>query len=86
MTVLGARLWTCSEKCFPQVPREQGRRETWECGLTEMCIACEVLVAATSQKNFIIKIECFFLLDALLSSVHCGLLLLCYIFAFFVSF
>lgn len=29
VTVLGSHLWACSEKCFPQVPREQGRRETW---------------------------------------------------------
>lgn len=61
-------------------------RETWECDLTEITIACEVLVAAMSQKNFIIKIKCFFLLGALLSPIHCVLLLLCYIFVFFVSF
>lgn len=58
----------------------------WECGLTEMCIAYEVFVAAMPQKSFIVKIECFFLLGALLSPLHCVLLLLCYIFVFFVSF
>lgn len=49
-------------------------------------IACEVLVAAMSQKSFIIKIKCFFLLGALLSPIHCVLLLQCYVFVFFVSF
>lgn len=86
VTVLGSHLWACSEQCFPQALGERGRKETWECGLTEMCIACEVLVAAMSQKNFIIKMEFFFLLGALLSPIHCVLLLLWYIFAFFVSF
>lgn len=27
VTVLGSHLWACSERCFPQVPREQGKRE-----------------------------------------------------------
>lgn len=67
MTVLGSHLWACSERCFPQVPREQGRRDhvcvRHENVISLRCvIACEVLVAAMSQKSFIIKIKCFFLL------------------------
>ena len=54
--------------------------ETWECGLTEICDAHEVLVVAKSQRNLIEKIQCLFLLDALLSPICCILFFLSAVF------
>ena len=85
VTDFGSHLWACSKRCLPQVLGEQGRSKDvrgrhGNVFLLRCVIAREVLVAAKSQKNLIIKMECLFLLDTLLSPIRCILFLLSAVF------
>lgn len=76
VTDFGSHLWACSKRCLPRVLGEQGRREDvcvrrGNVASLRRVIVPEILMAAKSQENLIIKIGCLFLLDALLSPIHC---------------